>query len=123
MKNFKKLFSDMFMWLFMAMLYKFVIDPAYQEHKKKRKAEDLLANSLEDILYRGTGSSYDGFRGPYNVLESFGNNMNPPAYKVTTKMMSDITRFTFGDKTLGQLVTQNVPVFRSLRTAYDQYAK
>ena len=123
MKNFKKLFSDMFMWLFMAMLYKFVIDPAYQEHKKKRKAENLLANSLEDISYRGTGSSYDGFRGPYNVLDSFGNNMNPPAYKVTTKMMSDVTRFTFGDKTLGQLVTQNVPVFRSLRTAYDQYAK
>lgn len=122
-KNFKKLFSDIFMWLFMSMLYKFVIDPAYQEHKKKRKAENLLANALEDILYRGTANSYDGFRGPYNVLDSFGNNMNPPAYKVTTKMASDVARFTFGDKTFGQLVTQNVPVIRSLRTAYDQYAK
>lgn len=123
MKNFKKLFSDIFMWIFLAMLYKFVIDPAYQEHSKKRKAENVLANALEDVLYRGTASAYDGFRGPYNVLDSFGNNMNPPAYKVSTKMMSDVAGFIFGDKTVGQLVTQNVPVFRNLRNAYDQYAK
>jgi len=45
--------------------------------------------------------------------------MNPPAYKVTTKMLTDITKTVFGDKTLGQLVTQNVPVFRSFRQAYD----
>ena len=107
----------------MAALYQFVVDPTYQDLKKKRDKEDFLANSIEDILYRGTASSYDGFRGPYNVLDSFGNNMNPPAYKVSTKMVTDVTKFVFGDKTLGQLVTQNVPVFRSFRSAYDAYTK
>ena len=122
-KNFEKLFSDIFMWLFMAALYQFVVDPAYEDLKKNRDKQDFLANSIEDILYRGTASSYDGFRGPWNVIDSFGNNMNPPAYKVTTKMVTDVTKFAIGDKTLGQLVTQNVPVFRSFRSAYDAYAK
>ena len=122
-KNFRKLFSDIAIWLFIAMLYKFVLDPAYKDLKKNRNQQDILANSIEDILYRGTASSYDGFRGPWNVIDSFGNNMNPPAYKVTTKMLTDITKTVFGDKTLGQLVTQNVPVFRSFRQAYDQYSK
>lgn len=122
-KNFRKLFSDLFMWLFMGSLYSFVVDPSYKDLKKNRNQKNFLANSIEDILYRGTASSYDGFRGPYNVLDSVGNNMNPPAYKVTTKMVTDVAKTTFGSKTIGQLLTQNVPVLRSFRTAYDAYVK
>ena len=113
----------MIMWLFMAFLYMFAIEPAYKDLKKNRDKQNILVNSFEDIVYRGTASSYDGFRGPWNVIDSFGNNMNPPAYKVTTKMITDVAKTAIGNKTVGEFVTQNIPVFRSFKTAYDQYNK
>lgn len=122
-KNLTKLFSDILMWVVLASLYQYAISPAYEDLKKKRDKEDLLLNSIEDILYKGTSSSYDGFRGPWNVIDSFGNNMNPPAYKVTTKIITDIGKTAIGQKTVGQLLTQNVPVLRSFRNAYDAYVK
>lgn len=105
LKNFKKLFSDIFITLFMASLFHWVITPAYNELKKNRPHDDFLMNSFEDIVYKGTASSYDGFKGPINIITTYGENMNPPAYKVTTKMVTDVLKTTFGDKTLGQLLT------------------
>lgn len=122
LKNFKKLLSDIFINLFLSGLFEFVVDPTYKDLVKNRNKKELLVNSLEDILYKGTASSYDGFKGPLNIIQTYGNN-NPPAYKVTTKMMTDITKTVIGKKTLGQLLTQNVPVLRSFRTAYEAYAK
>lgn len=122
-KNFLKLISDLIMWIFLGTLYQFVVDPAYKELKKKRDKEDLLVNSIEDILYKGTASSYDGFRGPWNIIDSFGNNMNPPAYKVTTKMITDASKTIIGKESVGEFLTRNVPVLRSFKVAYDQYNK
>ena len=123
LKNFRKLFSDIFMWLLIGSLYAYVVDPWYEDLKKNRDHKDFLCNTFEDVVYKGTASSYDGFRGPWNVIDSFGNNMNPPAYKVTTKMATDSVKTVFGDKTFGQLITQNAPLLRSFRTAYDTYVK
>lgn len=122
LKNFKKLlFSDILVTLFMASLFHWGITPAYNELKKNRPHDDFLMNSFEDIVYKGTASSYDGFKGPVNIVTTYGENMNPPAYKVTTKMVTDVFKTTFGDKTLGQLLTQNIPLLRSFRHAYDAY--
>lgn len=122
-KNFLKLGSDLFIAILLSMLFKYAITPAYKEHKKERDRRNLALNSLEDILYGGVGASYDGFKGPWNLVTTYGENMNPPAYKVTVKMATDIGKTMIGDKTVGQTLTQNVPLLRSFRKAYDEYNK
>jgi hypothetical protein len=108
------------MWLFMYLLFKYALTPAYNEYKKTRDKDNIVANAFVDITYGGWSKSYDGFRGAYNVVDTLGNNMNPPAYKAPANLVTNIAKFPFDeDKTFGQLLVQNAQLLRSIRTSYD----
>ena len=69
-------------------------------------------------MYKATANSYDGFKGPFNVLEYFGEKLEPPIYTMPVKLISDVGKVTFGDKTIDRLLFENTPLLRSFRDVH-----
>ena len=80
----RKLLSDLLMWLLFSMLFKLAITPEYKEHKKSMEDNPLLVNMVTEILYKSTSRAYDQYKGPINIIQFFGENMNPPTYSQPT---------------------------------------
>jgi hypothetical protein len=53
------------------------------------------------MTYKAASNSWDGFKGPFAVLDYFGNSTNPASYKLMSRVYNDLFSFIFGDKTLG----------------------
>jgi hypothetical protein len=67
--NMRKLLSDMFMWLFLSVVFKYALmDPAYKDYKKEMKSNPVLANIGIEMMYKATYRSWDSFQGPINYL-------------------------------------------------------
>ena len=78
--NCAKLGSDALMWLLWTLLFELIGNPAYKDYKKTMKDNPVLVNLLTEILYKSSSRAYDDFKGPLNVLQYFGENLNPPVY-------------------------------------------
>lgn len=121
--NLKKLIHDMIMFMLFAGLYKLAIDPMYKDYKKHSKENSFVENAMAEILYKSTSRSYDGFSGPLALINFLGENTNPPTYTLPTKVMSDLGKFVFGDKTFGQLITGHIAFFRTFKDSYNTELK
>lgn len=78
--NMRKLLSDLLGWLLFATLFKLALTPAYKEYKKDMSDNPLVVNMITELLYKSSSRSYDQYKGPLNVLQFFGENMNSPIY-------------------------------------------
>lgn len=78
--NMRKLISDLLMWALFAALFGLALDPAYKEHKKNAADNPVIMNLVTEILYKSSSRAYDQYKGPMNVIQFFGENMNPPFY-------------------------------------------
>lgn len=121
--NLKKAISDVIAAFLFALLFRFAVTPAYKEFKKDSEDYSVVENALAEILYKSTSRSYDGFMGPLSIIQFLGENTNPPAYQLSTKIPSDLMKFALGDKTFGELMTGNVPLFRAVQDTYDGLLK
>lgn len=121
--NLRKAISDLIAVLLFYALFKYGIDPMYAEFKKNRADHSIIENGIAEILYKSTSRSYDGFMGPLALIQFFGENTNPPVYSVSTKIPSDLMKFALGDKTFGEIMTDNVPFFRAVRDTYKGILK
>ena len=117
-ENWRKLITDMLAILLFQALFKFAVDPAYKEFKKEDNT--VVENALAEILYKSTSRSYDGFYGPLNVLQYLGENTNPPTWQVPIKVTTDLGKVVMGDKTFGEFMTGNVPLFRAIQGTYKE---
>lgn len=121
--NVLKLTTDaLFSALFMA-LFGMILGPAYQKHKKVMKDEPLVANILTEILYKGSSRAYSQFKGPINVIEFFGENMNPPYYTAPIKVIKDAWAGVIGDKSLKYLIFDNTGLTRTFKDSAFAYIK
>lgn len=77
-----KLGSDALLWLLLALLFKLAITPRYKEYKKEMAEHGVLENLLTEILYKSSSRSFDQYKGIINVMQFFGENMNPPFYSM-----------------------------------------
>lgn len=77
-----KLGSDALLWLLLALLFKLAITPQYKEYKKEMAEHGVLENLLTEILYKASSRSFDQYKGIINVMQFFGENMNPPFYSM-----------------------------------------
>lgn len=68
------------MWALFATLFGLALDPAYKEHKKNAADNPVVMNLVTEILYKSSSRAYDQYKGPMNVIQFFGENMNPPFY-------------------------------------------
>lgn len=116
--NLRKAISDLIASLLFFILFKFAVTPAYNEFKKDKTNTNVVENALAELLYKSTSRSYDGFSGPLSIIQFLGENTNPPAYQLSLKIPSDLMKFAFGDKTFGQLITGNIPLFKAVKDTY-----
>jgi hypothetical protein len=86
--NMRKLLSDMFIWLFLSVAFKYAfMDPAYSDYKKEMKSNPILTNLGVEILYKATYRSWDTFQGPINYIDWLFENNDSPIYEVNTKLI------------------------------------
>lgn len=90
-----------------AMLFKFVLDPAYAETKKAYKDMDSINILLTELAYRPLNPATDSLYGILNVVKYLGDGMDPPLYNVPTKLITDTWKTAFGNKTTEQFISQN----------------
>lgn len=106
-----------------ALLFKFVVDPAYAETKKGYKDMNALNITANELLFRPLDPATDSFYGPWNVIKYLGDGPDPPIYKVPIKATSDAFKTAFGDKTLGQFVTGNFAFARIMKQTANVASK
>lgn len=123
MRNWKRIGSDLLVALLLYWLFDEVVSPAYKEHKKKGDGKDILTNAAIELLYKGSSSSFEEFKGPLPILDYLMNNTSPASVKWGVKVYSDIGGFLFGDTTFGELVTKSQALPRSLQDTYKMYKR
>lgn len=123
MRNLKRIGSDLLVALLLYWLFEEVVNPAYKEHKKKGDGKDVLTNAAIELLYKGSSSSFEEFKGPLPIFDYVMNNTSPAAVKWGAKTWHDIGGFLFGDTTMGELITKSQALPRSLQDTYKMYKR
>lgn len=123
MRNWKRLLSDALIGCLLYWLFEGIIDPAYKEHKKSGDGQNVLTNAVIELLYKGSASSFEEFKGPFPILDYVMNNTSPASVKWGAKVYNDIGGFLFGDTTFGELVTKSQALPRSLQDTYKMYQR
>lgn len=121
--NLMKLSSDALMALFYWLLFSLVLDPAYKNYKKNMKDTPVVANAMTEILYKSLSRSHDQFKGPLNVIEFLGTNMNPPIYSQPISLMTDMGKTIFGDKEWSYALVNATGITRSFKDTYNGFIK
>lgn len=117
--NLRKLGSDILMSLLFLLLFKGCfglyqgLDDVYAEYKKDMKNNPAIQNLAIEVLYKGSSRSWDDFQGPLNIIQFFGENMNPPYYSVSTQLIKDGFNTAFGEKTMESFIANSSGLFRS----------
>ena len=114
-RNISQATKSLLIALLFMLLFEIALTPAYNDSKKKSSDLNLGAKLLASITYRSLNGARDSFAGPLNIIEYFGENLNPPMYKVPVKLISDTSKAIFGDKTFKQLVAGNVALVRTYK--------
>ena len=89
------------------MLFKFVIDPKYEETQKGYKDMESMAIVLSELVYRPLKPATDSFYGPLNIIQYLGTGTNPPVYNVPTKFASEALKLAVGKRSAGQFISNN----------------
>lgn len=121
--NIYKLTSDALLWALMAGLFGFILGPAYTEHKKNAHKDPLLTNMLTELVYKASSRSYSQYAGPVNVIQFFGENMNPPYYTAPVQVITDAWKGLIGDKSFKYLMFDNSGLTRSFKDSAFAYIK
>lgn len=121
--NLMKLSSDALMALFYWLLFSLVLDPEYKEYKKSMKDNPVVVNALTEILYKSASRSHDQFKGPLNIIEFLGENMNPPVYSQPISLISDMGKSIFGDKEWSYALINANGITRSFKDTYNGIIK
>ena len=77
------------------------------------KNNPVIQNLAIETLYKGSSRSWDDFQGPLNIVQFFGENMNPPYYSVSTQLIKDGFNTVFGEKTMESFIANSSGLFRS----------
>ena len=123
MRNWRRILSDALVAMLLYWLFEELINPAYKEHKKTGDGKDVLTNAAIELLYKGSSSSFEEFKGPLPILDYVMNNTSPASVKWGAKVYNDIGGFLFGDTTFGELVTKSQALPRSLQDTYKMYKR
>ena len=97
------------------LLFTFALTPAYKDSKKKSSDLSLAAKLFASVSYKSLNGARDSFAGPLNIVEYFGEQLDPPMYKVPVKLITDTSKTIFGDKTTAQLITGNIALARTYK--------
>lgn len=121
--NMYKLTSDLLLWALFAALFQLALTPAYKDYKKTMKDNPVAVNLITEILYKSSSRAYDQYKGPINIMQFFGENMNPPTYSQPVQLLKTTAQTLFGDKSFKYLLFDNSGLTRSFKDTGFAYIK
>ena len=121
--NMLKLTSDLLMWLLLSSLFKFLLDPAYKEHKKTAADNPVLVNLVTEIVYKSSSRAYDQYKGLINVVQHFGEDSNALVYTVPQQIITEAMQALIGKKSWKYLLFDNTGFTRSFKDTAFAYLK
>lgn len=121
--NMRKLLSDLLMWLLFSMIFKLAVSPAYKDYKKSMDENPLLVNMITEVLYKSTSRAYDQYKGPMNIIQFFGENMNPPTYSQPVQLIYDATQALVGNRSFKYLLFDSSGFTRSFKDSGFAFIK
>lgn len=116
-----KLITDFIMFGLYAALFGWILTPSYKKYKKEMKSNPLLVNLVTEVLYKSWSRSYDDFLGPVNVIQFFGEDMNPPYYSQPISMIKDVGRVVTGKKNWYDALLNSSGFTRTGQDAFKAY--
>lgn len=122
-RNIWRSLSDLLICLLLKQLLMSALDENYKDHKKTSDGDDFVSNAIIEILYKGYGSSFEEFRGPFPIMDYVINNTKPAAFQWNQKFINDTSKFLFGDKTFGDYVIGMQALPRSMQDSYRMWVR
>lgn len=123
-KNLMKLLTDLLASMLISLLVKEALTSSYKTYKKEDMADNpFIVNATVELLYKSTSRSFDGFKGPLNIIEWMGEDVTPPIYTQNIRLIKDFGKFVFGNKTFGDVITGSVGAFRVAQDSYKAEKK
>ena len=123
LNSLKQLLITLLLAALFSSLFKFVLDPAYNEAKSSFKDKNNIDIILTELAFRPLKPATDSLYGIYNVIEYLGEGTDPPIYNVPTKFVSDAFKTAFGNKTASQFITGNFAFAKFMRPVANAEAK
>jgi len=121
--NLRRALTDFLVALIIWALFKYAITPAYQEHKKNDDGTNIIANAVIEVLYKGSVSAFDEFKGPAPIIEYISDNTNPAAYQWLSRAGNDLYKLCTGKETLGGTIVKAQALPRAFQDTYKMYVK
>ena len=121
--NIWKLLTDILMTFLFTTLIKPVLTGKYKEFKKDMVNHPFTYNVAGTIMFKSTSRSFDGFKGPVNMLQFVGENTDPPMYTQSLKLAKESLSAVVGAKPALDVLTGNVAVFKVAQDAYKAEKK
>lgn len=121
--NLRRALTDLLVALLLGALFEYGITPAYKEHKKNDDGTNVIANGIIEILYKGTSSCFDEFKGPAPILEYVSDNTNPAAYQWASRATNDLWKLVSGQESLGGTIIKAQALPRAFQDTYKMYEK
>lgn len=119
-----KLLTDLLASMLISLLVKEALTSSYKTYKKEDMADNpFIVNATVELLYKSISRSFDGFKGPLNIIEWMGEDVTPPIYTQNIRLIKDFGKFVFGNKTFGDVITGSVGAFRVAQDSYKAEKK
>lgn len=120
-KNMYKLRNDVVVSIIYLAILRAILIAMREKQKKATDPHDLITNAICEVLYRGMYNSWDGFRGPLNIVMFLGEETNPPFYTESLQIAKDLFRTTVGDMTILSFGSRHLAPIRSIRETIKAY--
>ena len=122
-ENMKKLGTDVTMTLIYLALIRAVLEALRDKQKEITDPHDFITNGICEVLYKGMYNSWDGFKGPLNLLVFLGDQTNPPVYTESISVARDLFKFVVGDMTILSFGSRHFAPIRAFRETIRDYQK
>ena len=121
--NLRRAITDLLVALLLGLLFKQVFDPAYKEHKKNDNGNNIAGNAILEILYKGSSSCFDEFKGPLPILDYVTNDTNPATFQWLSKSTSDMYKWITGSKSLSDTILKSQALPKAFQDTYKMYQR
>lgn len=110
--NLNKALADMLMIGLFALIFGCALTPWYEDKKKMKDTDDVVASGITELLYNSSHQSFDGFFGPWNIISYCVNDLEPTVATTNIKIVKDVWKTVIGEKAFNDFIFSNAPVVR-----------
>jgi hypothetical protein len=119
--NLRRAITDLLVYLLLGLLFKQVFDPVYKEHKKNDNGNNIAGNAILEILYKGSSSCFDEFKGPLPILDYVTNDTNPATFQWVSQSASGMYKLITGSKSLSDTILKSQALPKAFQDTYKMY--